>query len=165
MRRKKRLEVLVTDGGQIRRLIWIERTSNGIYWGYCSEGGEIFRQTYHNDGNRFSIVADKTRPIGTGPRLSQFKGVLQLASTGWAPNIDLFKLPLTTSYQFKRLDSVVYIDIRPIRKGVNVDLFLLEPLRLEFLNPLLEKSYRNPQTIHIFTSIEPWVAVFMEKYD
>jgi hypothetical protein len=156
MVRKGRIEVLVTDGSEIRRLLWLERRPNGVYWGWCSEGGEIFHASYHEDGNRFWIVQGKHQPQGAGPKLSEFKGCLQLANVA-VRNIK--NIPMTAPYRFKRLDSVVYIDMRTFReKGVNLDLFLLEPFRLDLLNPLF-RSYWTGSQLHVFTSVEPWVII------
>ena len=154
---KHRIEILVTDGREIRRFIWMERTSNGIYWGYCSEGGEIFRASYHEDGNKFWTVEGKTRPVGAGPRLSEFRGIHQLVNA--SVSVDhLLDLPITTPYELERSDSVVYIDLRPFGpKGLH--LVIMEPLRFELLSGLLKKPYWKNSQIHVFTPIEPWVAI------
>ena len=90
---RKRIEVLVTNGCEIRRFLWIERTSNGIYYGFCSEGGEMYHMSYHEDGNLFHYFMGKTIPKGKGPKLSDFKGLRQLSSIACTDEIG--KLPIT----------------------------------------------------------------------
>jgi len=154
VRLRGRIEVLVTDGTEIRRAIWIERKPNGLYWGWCSTG-EIFHASYHEDGRLFWKVGGKTQPISTGSRLSEFTGIRPLVNIGVA---SMLKMP-TLPYKLRKLDSVVYIDLRTFGEdGINLDLMLLEPGKLELLDPLL-KGWWAGSHLHVFTSIEPWVVV------
>lgn len=153
---KGRMEVFVTYGYEIRRLLWLERRPNGIYWGWCSEGGEIFHASYHEDGNRFFKVGGKTQSLSPGLKLSEFKGYLQLANIAIS---NLKDIPLTSPYRFKQVDCIVCIDMRAFgEKGLNLDLFLLEPFHLDLLNPLF-KNYWTGSQLHVFTSVEPWVGI------
>jgi len=127
-----------------------------MYWGWCAESGETFHASYHEDGNRFWIISGKPEPLGPGPKLSEFKGVLQLVNISW---IGIEKIPMSAPYRFNRSDSVVYIDMRTFgEKGVNMDLLLLEPFRLDSLNPFYKSFWRNSQ-LHVFTSVEPWIVI------
>ena len=156
---KGRIEVLVTDGQQIRRLLWLERKPNGMYLGWCSKG-EYFHVTYHEDGNMFWKIEGKAQPIKQGPRLSELKGLYPLSNMGVA---EIKELPLL-EYKLRQVDSVVYIDSRTYPKGFNLDVFLVEPERLDYLNPLFQQFWKRAQW-HIFTSVEPWVVVAYKKME
>jgi hypothetical protein len=152
---KGRIEVLVTDGSEIRRLLWVERRPNGIYSGSCGPDGFI-HSTYHEDGNRFMKIRGKLQQIGSGQKLSEFKGIFHLGQIAysWMGKI-IITLP---SYNFRKIDSVIYIDMRNYENGLDMDYFLLEPSKLELLNQFCD-GLRKDSQIHIFTSVEPWVVI------
>ena len=110
---------------------------------------------YHEDGNMFWKLQGKTQPVSTGSKLSEFTGFRQLVNMGVASMLRMPTLP----YRLRKLDSVVYIDLRTFgADGINLDLMLLEPGKLELLDPLMRGFWRG-SNLHVFTSIEPWVVV------
>jgi len=47
---RKRVEVVTTDGQEIRRLLWIEQSKDGsLYWGLVIPKGDI-HSSYHPSG-------------------------------------------------------------------------------------------------------------------
>lgn len=153
MNNEGRIEVLITDGSEIRRFLWVERLSNGVYFGSCGPDGFI-HWTYHEDGRRSIKIREKNQKVGSGQKLSEFKGIFHLGQIAYSwLGRDIHK-----PYRFKKLDSVVYIDKRNYENGLAMDLFLLEPFKFELLNQFCDGLQKDSQ-IHIFTSVEPWVAI------
>ena len=163
MKDKARIEVLVTDGIEIRRLLWVQRKPNGVYFGMCNsmsnEFGEIMHFSYHEDGNRFLTLKGKKMALGVGQRLSEFKGIFHIGQTvdAWVGKDVGHEL-----YQYRKLYSAIYIDRRNFESGLNMHLWLLEPFRFELLTNELAIERGNLgefSEIHIFSSLEPWIVV------
>jgi hypothetical protein len=152
---KGRIEVLVTDGSEIRRFFWIERTINGVYFGSCGPDGFI-HWTYHNDGRRFVNIRENPEEVSAGQKLSEFKGIFHLGQIvySWMGS----DMVMLSPRNFKKIDLVVYIDKRNYENGLAMDIFLLEPFKLELLNQFYDGPRKGSQIL-IFTSVEPWIAI------
>jgi hypothetical protein len=154
MSNRGRIEVLMTDGSEIRRLLWVKRQPNGVYFGSCGSDGFI-HWSYHEDGNRFMTIRGKIQEVGSRQKLSEFKGIFHLGQIAYSW---FGRDPSAPLFQFKKLDSVVYIDKRNYENGLTMDLFLLEPFKIGLLNQFCG-GLRKDSQIHIFTSVEPWIAI------
>jgi len=150
---KKRVEIVVTDGDEIRRLIWIVQGADGsFYWGLVVPKSDT-HSTYHASG-RFQF--SKHHKPSEWAKLSEFKGIKNLASV--AVIKDLKKITFKP-FKLSRLDGVVYVDFRSMKKDtVNIHLYLIEPGHPESLKGVLSIPSEDKQ-ITIFTVMKPWLAV------
>lgn len=114
--------------------------------------------TYHSDGsvwNTFNGI--KTKGEQFQP-FSSFKGSHNLV--GLEFTTDLSKKSGVPQYEMKRkrLDSTVYINVRPfIKKSADVGIYvtLLEPGKYS----LLEKIETFAREIHLYPYLSPWLVL------
>jgi len=153
------LEVLATDGTQIKRVLFIDQTSNGIYAGWIFKD-RVTYLTYHNDGNRFitTKINNESEEIkeylGKAQTLDNFRGLFQIADFSFASSIS--KLPYLPEYKLKRLDSILYIDTRSYAQGIGCSVLLLEPNKFDLINNIV---FHKEEEFHIFTKFNPWILV------
>jgi hypothetical protein len=103
------IEVLVTDGRIQKRILWLDIKSNGVYAGFCMNDTN-FHTSYHADGHVFQTDGNRTQKIGDYAPLKDLKGLFQLGDFGFVGDLNLMMVP---PYQMKKLDAIVYIDVRP----------------------------------------------------
>jgi hypothetical protein len=156
--KRKRIEVVATDGEEIRRLLWIEQSSDGsFYWGLVIPKMDL-HSSYHASGKfRFSNYHEPLKE----QKLSDFKGIRNLSTIAVGKDV---KRITYKPFKQKKLDGVIYIDFRSMKKDtVNIHLFLVEQGRLELLQDLLKRAAPDLQ-ITIFTFVEPWLVVAAQSF-
>lgn len=150
--KKKRIEVVATDGIETRRLVWVEQGQDGsFYWGLCIPKSTS-HSSYHASGKmHFSQYHEPS----IWERISKFRGTRQLAFIGIARDFHRIK---PRRFEHKKLDGIVYADFRAIQGDyVNISLHLIEKEHTELLKSLT-KIFPNPM-ISLFTFTNPWVAI------
>ncbi|MHA1832447.1 MAG: hypothetical protein ACTSV7_00530 [Candidatus Baldrarchaeia archaeon] len=155
---RKRVEVVATDGEEIRRLLWIEQLKDGsFYWGLVVPKSDV-HSSYHASGTfRFSKYHE---PLER-QKLSNFKGISNLSTVAVAKDV---KKIAYKPFKPKKLDGVVYIDFRAMKKNtVNIHLFLIEQGHPELLQGLLSMASPDLQ-ITIFTLMKPWLVVAAQSF-
>lgn len=155
---RKRVEVVATDGEEIRRLLWIEQAKDGsFYWGLVIPESDV-HSSYHASGKfHFSRYHEPMMR----QELATFEGVSNLSAIAVVK--DLKKITYKT-FKPRKLDGVVYIDFRAMEKDtVNIHLFLIEQNRSELINKLLTKAGSDLQ-ITIFTAMKPWLVVAAQSF-
>lgn len=149
------LEVIITDGVSQKRIIWISVSPNGIY-SYFTLGGRGNHTSYHKDGSLWHTVNGVKQKTAQFQPLSSFKGSHQLSGMGFST--DMSGSPAMPSYTMKKLDSAVYVDVRPyIKKSadVGVNITLLEPKKYS----LLEGIESFASEIHLYPYLNPWLVI------
>jgi len=164
-----KIEVVATNGNEIRRVAWIHGSLGGISGGNHVRIGEDIHFTYHESGE-FHIKRDNIKLSKSfGPKLSEFKGRFMLSMVAFSKEISA--LPYRKC-EFKRTDEVIYIDTRfGQRKEVQLGMHLVENNRRDLLVPTLGRitltdngftvssQGEMPTHIHVFTSFNPWLEV------
>lgn len=154
------IEILATDGKVQKRLVWVSFTTNGVYCGACLQNRDL-HMSYHADGNFFSNYEGKAKKIGTLNKLADFKGSRQLFSAALAN--DIARMPHPT-YNLKKLDAIVNVDIRRYDKGLGCMVFLIEvnnySVLTEMLNRFHERSLMLTE-VHLFMDCCPWLVVVL----
>lgn len=155
---KKRVEVVATDGEEIRRLLWIEQSKEGsFYWGLVIPKSDL-HSSYHSSG---ALHFSKYHEPLERQKLSNFKGINNLSTLAVAKKV---KKITYKPFKPKKLDGVVYIDFRAMKKNtVNIHLFLMEQGHPEFLQGLLSMASSDLQ-ITIFTVMSPWLVVAAQSF-
>ena len=149
-----RIEVIATEGRLQKRILWVDARKNGVYLGYCFRDMDA-HISYHVDGKMFQTVGSKATKMGDFQPLTSFKNTHQLAASGFTT--DLSKLR-GLAYSLKRLDAVVYLDMRAFRGNfANCLVQLLEPQRFDLL--MGSSILPGVKQIEIFTSYNPWIVV------
>jgi hypothetical protein len=155
---RKRVEVVATDGEEIRRLLWIEQSKDGsFYWGLVIPENNL-HSSYHASGTfRFSNYHE----LSQRQKLPNFKGISNLSTVAVAKDV---KKITYKPFKPKKLDGVVYIDFRAMKRNtVNIHLFLIEQDHLELLTGLLSMASPDLQ-ITIFTFMKPWLVVAAQSF-
>jgi len=94
-------------------------------------------------------------------KLSNFKGISNISTVAVAKDV---KRITYKPFKPKKLDGVVYIDFRAMKKDtINIHLFLIEQGRLELLQGLLARASADLQ-ITIFTFMKPWLVVTAQSF-
>ena len=150
------IRVVATDGKVAKKILWVKRTSRHIVYGWDIHDTGYF--TYHESGklhfkHKNKIVGGETQKIP----LIKFKGRTQVGHGGF--NKNLSGLP-NVDFDFKKVNGLVWIDTRTITSkndSIGIDLQLIEADRLD-----LTHRWPNHKSLHVFTSITPWVVVTTE---
>jgi len=154
----KRVEIVATDGEEIRRLLWIEQSKDGsFYWGLVIPKSDV-HSSYHTSGKfHFSIYHKSSQR----QKLSNFKGIANLAGLAVIKNL---KKITYKPFKPKKLDGVVYVDFRAMKQHtINIDLFLIEQGHPELLQGFLKRAAPDLQ-ITIFTAMKPWLVVDTQSF-
>lgn len=146
-----RIQLVATDGNAAIRVLWIEQRPNGIYAGWNIEGND-FHSTYHTDGNRFMTVAWQTQSMDKGPRLDDFKGMVQISD--FAFNCDLSRLDYHPPYKLECYDHVLYVDTRAFNNYVGCSAFIVEPKNFEIIHSI----HSIGSETHIYNGFTPWIV-------
>jgi hypothetical protein len=156
------IELVATDGQIQKRVLWIDYTSNGAYAGFCREG-KYSHVTYHADGNYFVNWADeKPKKHGTFQPLGQFKGLFQLLGGGFGNRIS----SSAPSYNLKKFDAVVTVDVRNYKNGVNFSIFLVEPNNFSVVAEIIQERAEQVLVteIHSFLQCKPWLFLVLHDF-
>jgi len=156
-----RLEVIITDGVSQRRVIWVSIKKNGIY-SFFTFGGNGNHSSYHKDGSLWRTFNGIRQRIAQFQPLNSFKGSHQLSSMAFTT--EMSGSPAAPPYVMKKLDSAVYIDVRPYVKkklDIGVNLTLLEPERYSSLQGI--KSFARE--IHLYPCFNPWLVITIYESD
>lgn len=152
-----RIELVATDGVSQRKVLWIDAKENGVYLGFCEQGGKDYHTSYHRDGNMFSTINGKLAHEARFQSLDEFKNAQSVSTFGFPPDLRRFR---GVSYALKKLDAIIYIDVRPFQKErgfINCLVHLLEPQRFDMLKKIAELP--GLKQIQIFTNYQPWIVV------
>lgn len=134
--KRKRVEVLATDGEEIRRLMWIEQAKDGsFYWGLVIPRSDV-HSSYHPSGEfHFSLYHKPSQR----QKLANFKGITKLAGLAVIKNL---KKITHKPFEPRKLDGVVYIDFRAMEQDtINIDLLLIEQGHPE--QRFVDKAYES----------------------
>jgi hypothetical protein len=155
---RKRIEIIATDGKEMRRLLWIEQSKDkSFYWGLVIPESDL-HSSYHASGRfRFSNYHE----LLERQKLSDFKGISNLVTVAFAKDV---KKITYKPFELKKLDGVVYVDFRAMKKDtVNIHLSLIEQSHPELLQGLLSMASSDLQ-ISIFTFTKPWLVVAAQSF-
>jgi hypothetical protein len=182
MKPARRLELVVTDGKRTIRSFWLEQRKAGIYGSFISPRLSIHR-SYHVDGNVHYRVEGAPRILGGddffNPNgyskervkvipLNTFKGSFNFFNAGL--RLDKEVLEEGVPYRFKKIDSLLLIDMRNIegkQKHLNLLVSLIEANSLRTLKSLIDRQEKlcrgAKQTgeYHLLTRFRPWVFIFL----
>jgi hypothetical protein len=151
------IEVIATDGADTKRILWLNRTPNGLYagWSFAGVGAHF---SYHKDGRTHWDFGGRKVPYKERAPLNAVKGLNFLLVFGIPRQL----MEATTSYGRRKRDIILHIDTRSFRKRMIVcHLLLLEPGRFDHLNCIMQKTGLafNYSIINVITQVEPWVVV------
>lgn len=156
--KRKRVEVLATDGEEIRRLMWIEQAKDGsFYWGLVIPRSDV-HSSYHPSGEfHFSLYHKPSQR----QKLANFKGITNLAGLAVIKNL---KKITHKPFEPRKLDGVVYIDFRAMEQDtINIDLLLIEQGHPELLQRFLKRAAPDLQ-VTIFTVMKPWLVIAIQSF-
>lgn len=121
--------------------------------------------SYHADGNKYvNWLGQKPTKMGTGPPLSNFKGLVNLSSMSFSSDVSgLHDTPL---YRLKKTDAVVYVDTRVYPKGIGCNVWIVEPRRIDLLEKIVKPIPGAPPSIrwtecHAFFNVKPWICLVL----
>ena len=153
MRERYDIRVIATDGKAIKKIVWIKRTRNHIVYGWDMYG-DAGHFTYHKSGRLHYKNKKETHGMGQRISLDQFEGRLQLGNMCICKDISSGH---NVDFDFKKVDGLVYVDIRTLNKSRNVFNIDLQLVKKDGI----DQVYQLPgyDTIHIFKFSNPWVVI------
>jgi hypothetical protein len=153
------LEVIVTNGVEQRRVIWVSISPNGIYYYYTlkTAGGGDYHTSYHKDGSVWNTHNGVRTKLAQHQPLKSFKGRLNLSNMIFSNRMG--QVDAAPPFKMGKLDSAIHIDVRPYKKhlGIGIRLILLEPGKYS----LLKGIEHDAKEIHVYPGFDPWVAVMV----
>jgi hypothetical protein len=105
------MEVVMTDGSNQKRIIWIRTSPYEIYCTFFM-GDSDNHVSYHKDGSVWHTFNGPPKKVAQFEPLSSFKGIHNMFGAGFSTDPE---------YMMKKLDYVVYIDARPYKKIPNIN--------------------------------------------
>jgi hypothetical protein len=162
MSSEKNFRIVVTDGKNIKEVMWIRHTGKELCIGQVIEDMD-FHWTYHEDGTfhyKVTNIKNKVPIMYPFPDqkllpLDQFKGEKQLFFA--SSSSDFAIKNSIRDYNFGDYDEVVFIDVRTCRgKKFNMSVHLVEPNKLDLLKP---EFFGERTHTHVLTSIKPWLVI------
>lgn len=155
---KKRVEVVVSNGVEMRRLLWIEQSENGsFYWGLVVPDSDL-HSSYHASG---TFRSSRHHEPSERQKLSEFKGLSYILTIAVVKDV---KRITYKPFELKELDGVFYIDFRAMKRDtVNIHLFLIEKDHLELLHGFLSKASSDLQ-MTIFAFMRPWLVITAQSF-
>jgi hypothetical protein len=158
------LEVVVTDGIEQRRVIWVSLLPNGIYYYYTlkTAGEGDYHTSYHKDGSVWNTHNGVRRKLAQHQPLKSFQGRLHLSNMIFSNRMG--QVGAAPLFKMGKLDSAIHIDVRPYKKkrlGIGIRLILLEPGK--YL--LLKGIERVAKEIDVYPGFQPWFVVIVYETD
>jgi len=134
MSKKSNIRVVATDGKITKKILWINRTSKHICYGWDIPGN-IGHFTYHESGKlHYKLKGQVIGEVSQRIPLKDFKGRIQVGSGGF--NKKLNDLP-NVDFDFKKVEGLVWVDIRTVKNlqndCCNIDFQLIEPKKTELI--------------------------------
>ena len=161
-----KFKVYATDGKDIWEILFISHNKHGdFYYGFVDNEGPHTKSSYHVSG-KFHTKSDDGKIYqdhGKGQSLKHFNGLEPLSCFGFP--LTSFKRFITyKTYSGGKADCSAFVDIRNYDESIMLNLFLLEPSKLDELS-YISSMLENGQII-IFTQTTPWIAVTIcEKFN
>jgi hypothetical protein len=182
MARNKKLELVVTDGARVVRLIWLQITNGRIICGSFFHPRIAMHRSYHADGS-ITWKADRgmmnvgdadkifkdsgySRDVVSGPPLACFTGHLTFLQGGFRLDSDCFESLLP--YKFRAVDRLLILDSRAVRgeqRHLNFYLDLAEVGSYAVLTSRMadmQRIFTNAGKVcehHCYLEFEPWVLM------
>jgi len=180
MPRSRKLELLVTDGSRVIRLIWFRIRNGGGVYGSFFHPRIAMHRSYHADGT-IHWKADAgmknvkggeeiykqtgySRDVESGPPLAAFTGHMTFLQGIFRLDSDCFDS--LRAYEFQAVDRLLILDSRAIRgkqRHVNFYLDLIEVGSFAILTAQMAEKQRiftNAGMIcehHCYLEFQPWV--------
>lgn len=141
----KKISILYTNGNEVYRVYWIKQNwKKDIYHGFVMK-----------KPNMSTLHLPQKKSLKNIEALSQLNS-FYAGDKEWMEKYN-------EKYKGQKVGTQILIDTRlfPKKSSINIDLFLLNPKRIDLLNSkrFNKKNKDDFRILQIFKEIEPWLIV------
>ena len=153
-----RIALCFRSSGVLHRLIWVNESSTGIFYGFLGAGQDV-HLSFHQDGVQHIKMGDEYHGMGQFDPIREWRGVRQLSSTSISVSHQRFST--ATAYQGdKSTETVLALDDRLFYGDARctMDFWLLdrgsEPRLLEMVGRHLVNDLSHRMILEVVTSLD-----------
>jgi hypothetical protein len=159
--KEMRLRVLLADGEKTTDLIWFKVRGQDIYGGYV---GASSKYSYHASGqlHQTDSKTGEVKNLRKHLPVANFRGRFEICQFSFGS-----KMPksgrLGREFGKEKTDAILYLDSRTLPEHVSLAVGLLEPGKMEELNPLISHEVMNISHVFLVTKTTPWIYLLVKS--
>lgn len=160
----KKISILYTNGNEVYRVYWIKQNwKKDIYHGFVMKKPNNIKWSYHPADGKTHIKKPNMSTLHL-PQKKSLKNIEALSQLNsfYAGDKEWME-KYNEKYKGQKVGTQILIDTRlfPKKSSINIDLFLLNPKRIDLLNSkrFNKKNKDDFRILQIFKEIEPWLIV------